>query len=61
MDMIGTLSGVNMNRVDLTERIQLYLSASSNALLGLGDNFMSHIQDRVANFLQRHWFLGNGA
>lgn len=57
MDMLGTLSGVDMNRVGLPDRIALYLGASKNAVMGLGGNFMQHIQDRTADFLERHWFM----
>ena len=57
MDMLGTLSGVDMNRVGLPERISLYVGSAQNAILGLGANFMQHIQDRVANFLERQWFM----
>ena len=57
MDMLGTLSGVDMNRVGLPERISLYIGSAQNAVLGLGANFMQHIQDRVANFLERQWFM----
>lgn len=49
MDLIGTLSGVNMNRVSLQERISMFASSNADALGSLGGNFMRHISDRVRN------------
>ena len=57
LDMLGTLSGVDMNRVGLPQRLSLYLSTSTNTLMGLPGNFMQHLQDNVANFIERTWFL----
>ena len=57
LDMLGTLSGVDMNRVGLPQRLSLYLSTSTNTLMGLPGNFMQHLQDSVANFIERNWFL----
>ena len=56
MDMIGTLSGVNMNRITIGERMALYTSAFGNAILGLGSNFMRHISDRSRQFTERYLY-----
>lgn len=50
MDLIGTLSGVNMNRISIGERISMFISSGTNAFGALGGNFMRSISDRVRNF-----------
>ena len=49
MDLLGTLSGVNMNKMSITDRMELYTSAWSNAFASTGTNFMRHMSDRLAN------------
>lgn len=49
MDLLGTLSGVNMNKMSISDRIELYTSAWTNAVAGTGTNFMRHMSDRLAN------------
>lgn len=49
MDLIGTLSGVNMNRISIGERISLFVSSNISAFGSLGGNFMRHVSDRVRN------------
>ncbi|MCM1295017.1 MAG: hypothetical protein NC311_05700 [Muribaculaceae bacterium] len=49
MDLIGTLSGVNMNRISIGERISMFISSGTNAFGALGGNFMRSISDRVRN------------
>jgi hypothetical protein len=49
MDLIGTLSGVNMNKISITERLSLYTSAWAGSVLDTGQNFMRTISDRFAN------------
>lgn len=54
MDMIGQLSGVNMNKINLNERLSLYVSSAAGAfsISGVGSNFMEHISDRVRNIME---------
>lgn len=56
MDMIGTLSGVNMNRITIGERMALYSSAFGNAVFGIGTNFMRHISDRSKQFFETYLY-----
>jgi hypothetical protein len=49
MDLIGTLSGVNMNKISISDRMSLYTSAWAGALTDTGTNFMRSISDRVSN------------
>jgi len=49
MDLIGTLSGVNMNRISLNERMSMFISSNMTAWGSMGSNFMRHISDRVRN------------
>lgn len=50
MDMLGTMSGVNMNRMNIAERLALYWNAfyTVGVEAGLG-NFKRSIQDRLRN------------
>lgn len=54
MDMLGQLSGVNMNKITLGERLSLYVSTAAGAfsISGVGSNFMEHISDRVRNIME---------
>lgn len=54
MNVIGELSGVNMNTITIGERISLYVSAASNALTGMPTNFMRHISDRIRNLAENY-------
>lgn len=54
MDLIGTLSGVDVNRISLGERISLYASSAAGALSATGRNFMRHFSDRTQNLAQRY-------
>lgn len=56
MDMVGTLSGVNMNKISLSERISLYASTAVGAFAATGSNFMGHINDRVRNIFQNYLY-----
>lgn len=56
MDLIGTLSGVNMNRITLGERLQLYATSAIGAFAATGGNFMQHIQNRCANVVERYLY-----
>lgn len=52
MDLLGTLSGVNMNRITLGERAALWASAAGSVFSSTGSNFMRHINDRVRNITE---------
>jgi len=54
MDLIGTLSGVNMNRITLGERLSLYASSAIGAFSATGGNFMRHISDRTRSIVERY-------
>lgn len=58
MDLIGTLSGVNMNRISIGERIAMFISSGTNAFGALGGNFMRSISDRVRNISGRLHLYG---
>ena len=49
IELIGTLSGVNMNRLGLGERLSLYVYAGVERVRSLGSTFMQHVRDRVRN------------
>ena len=49
MDLVGTLSGVNMNKIDIGQRWELFTSAWENSALRTGTNFMRNISDRLTN------------
>lgn len=54
MDMLGTMSGVNMNRMNIGERIALYWNAVfSIGVAGLPGNFKRNITDRIRNTYER--------
>lgn len=52
VDLIGTLSGVNMNRISLKDRLAIWASSSFDAWGSLGGNFMRHIQGRVRSVVE---------
>ena len=49
MEMLGTLSGVNMLRISLGERLSLFASSAVGAFSATGSNFMRHISDRLSS------------
>lgn len=49
IDLLGTLSGVNMNRISLMDRLQLYGFAIDRSVKDIGTNLMRHVNDRVRN------------
>ena len=57
MDLVGTMSGVNMNRISLTERIAMYTSASASVFGSMGSNFIRHFSDRTRNIAEK-WLFG---
>lgn len=50
IDMVGTLSGVNMNKMSLSDRVSLYVASGYKRFRDLDDNFMRSISDRMAQF-----------
>ena len=53
MDMLGTMSGVNMNRMNIGERIALYWNAAATiGAAGLLVNFKRAITDRIRNLYE---------
>lgn len=52
MDLIGTLSGVNMNKISLTERIELYAASNAQSLKDTASNIFSHASQRVRNIFE---------
>lgn len=52
VDLIGTLSGVNMNRISLKDRLAMWASSSMDAWGSLGGNFIKHIQGRVRSVVE---------
>ncbi|MCM1230044.1 MAG: hypothetical protein NC489_07925, partial [Ruminococcus flavefaciens] len=52
VDLIGTLSGVNMNRIALKDRLSMWASSSLDAWGSMGGNFMRHIQGRVRSVVE---------
>lgn len=57
MDLVGTMSGVNMNRITLSERIAMYTSASTSVFGSMGSNFIRHFTDRTRNIAEK-WVFG---
>ena len=53
MDMIGSLSGVNVNYLTLSERVGLYFTTAVNMVGDIPTNFMSNIQDRMHRVFDR--------
>lgn len=52
VDLIGTLSGVNMNRIDLRDRLAMWASDTLDVYGSKGGNFMRHIQGRVRSVVE---------
>lgn len=49
IDLLGTLSGVNMNRMSMMDRLSLYGFAFKESVTDMGTNLMRHVNDRVRN------------
>ena len=56
MEMLGTLSGVNMLRISLGERLSLFASSAVGAFSATGSNFMKHISQKLANIYMSIYF-----
>lgn len=56
VDLIGTLSGVNMNRIALKDRLSMWASSTLDAWGSLGGNFMHHIQTRVRSVIENIFY-----
>lgn len=52
MDLLGTLSGVNMNKISLAERVSFYLGGNTQALKDTPGNLFSHASQRVRNIFE---------
>ena len=55
MDLLGTLSGVNMNLINMKERFALYWNAYYTGITNMPGNFKRAIQDRLRNTYEK-WF-----
>ena len=55
MDLLGTLSGVNMNRMNMKERFALYWNAYYTGITNMPGNFKRAIQDRLRKTYEK-WF-----
>ena len=53
MDLLGTLSGVNMNRMNMKERFTLYWNAYYTGITNMPGNFKRAIQDRLRNTYEK--------
>lgn len=53
MDLLGTLSGVNMNRMNLGERIGLFWNAYYVGITNIPGNFKRAITDRLRNTYEK--------
>lgn len=56
IELIGTLSGINMNRLGLGERLSLYVYTKVESVRTLGSNFMQHVRDRVRGVADKFYF-----
>lgn len=56
MDLVGTLSGVNMNRIGLSERLSLYAMAEASIFGTMGSNIIRSISDRVRNITEKYFY-----
>lgn len=53
-DMLGTLSGVNMNRITIQERMSLYMGSAAGALGRSAGNVLSHAALRMRNITETY-------
>ena len=51
MEMIGTMSGINMSRMTITERMSLFANSTRSALGTLKGNWRNRINDSIRNTL----------
>lgn len=58
IDLIGTLSGVNMNRVSIAERLALFASSQLSAFGSMGSNFMRDVSDKFRSISDRLHLYG---
>lgn len=58
MDLIGTLSGVNMNRISISDRISMFAASGANALGSIGSNFMLGVNTRIRNISAKLHLFG---
>ena len=56
MEMLGTLSGVNMLRISLGERLSLFASSAVGAFSATGSHFIRHISDRLSSIYTAIYF-----
>lgn len=56
-DLIGTLSGVNMNRMDIAGRVNLFFGAIGDVVGGTLSSWMRSMQDRVRDIADK-WLYG---
>lgn len=56
IELVGTLSGINMNRLGLSERLSLYVYAGTERVRTLGSNFMQHVRDRTRNIVESFYY-----
>lgn len=55
MDMIGTLSGVNMNRINTAQRLELFAQSALDTAGSSTSNWMRGISDHVRNFMEKFY------
>lgn len=56
VDLLGELSGVNMNRLNIMDRMSLYAGSSVNAFNRTGTNILRHAADRARNIADNYLF-----
>lgn len=58
IDLLGTLCGMNMNRANFKDRLELYLFAISNSAQSVPENIIRHINDRIRDVASTFLHLG---
>lgn len=53
IDLLGTLSGVNMCRTSIQDRLSLFVISSYNAIMDYGTNFRRKISDKFNTFFTK--------
>lgn len=56
VDLLGELSGVNMNRLNIMDRMSLYAGSSINAFKRTGTNILRHAANRARNIADNYLF-----
>ena len=56
VDLLGELSGVNMNRLNIMDRMSLYAGSTVNAFSRTGTNILRHAADRARNIADNYLF-----